>query len=186
MYDYEQQPQPQGIYPNQFSTPIDRFGGESVLLLTNPDEVLLKLEMKLRNRVLDKDGNWVQNQNSFPLLNEKGITSLMHITTAVVNQLTVMSNIDMDEVRNLIIYLADVLAYDLMMNRYIYEIKAAAARDKIYYTVINTSYLCLKRSFNQGERVFLTKSQQEIRQTSNQDNKQGFLSKLFHLGQKAG
>jgi hypothetical protein len=80
-------------------------------------------------------------------------------------------------------FLADTIAKDLMLNRYYYEIKNSSARDRIFYEVLATTFVCLRRAHGEGERKFWKGSQQEI--TTNiggMQKKQGFLSKALGWG----
>jgi hypothetical protein len=80
-------------------------------------------------------------------------------------------------------FLADTLAKDLMVNRIKYEIKTASARDKIFFTVLSSSFICMKRAYKEGEKRFWKGSQQEIttRHEGPQNNK-GVMSKLGSWG----
>ncbi len=73
-----------------------------------------------------------------------------------------MSNLNKQEVPILMDFIADTLARDLMVNRKKYNIRNAAARDKIYFIVLSTSFICMKRAFEEGEKRFWKGSQQEI------------------------
>lgn len=153
-----EQPIPQ-IKTSPYASPMHQFSG-SLLLLTNPDNELYKLELTLRNCVLDKEGN--PRQAGIPLLNDEGVTSVIGQTQAVVSQVTVMSNLEQSEVVMLVDFLGDTLARDLMVNRVRYAIENAAARDKIYFLVLSSSFITMKRAADEGERRFWKGSQQEI------------------------
>lgn len=152
------QEQPQ-VRTTPYSSPMHNFAG-SILLLTNPDNELYKLELSLRNMVLDREGN--QKSAGKALLNEEGIMSVLGQTQAIVNQVTVMSNLEPQEIPRLVDFLADTLARDLMVNRHYYAIENAAARDKIYFMALTSAFICMKRANEEGERRFWKGSQQEI------------------------
>ena len=165
-----------------FQTPMSQFG-TSVLQLTNPDKDLLKMEMTFRAQAQDSDGNIVQLGN--PLMNDEGISSVIGQVQAIVNQVTVMSNIDEKNIPILIDFIGDTLAKDMMVNRIRYHITNPAARDKIYFSALATSFVCLRRALNNGERSFLKGSQQDIRQYIDSGHKsEGFFSKILGWGQK--
>lgn len=145
-----------------FANPLSQFGS-SILQLTNPESEIYKMELTLRSEILDKEGN--PKRIGFPLLNDEGISSVIGQVQTIVNQITIMSNFESKDIPLLIDFLADTLAKDLMQNRKKYQIDNSAARDKIYYSVLSTAYITLKRALNNGERGFWKGSQQDIRQT---------------------
>lgn len=172
---YDQQPQ---VRSTPYSSPMHNFSG-SILLLTNPDNELFKLELSLRNMVLDREGS--PKSGGKPLLNDEGIMSVLGQVQAIVNQVTVMSNLEPAEIPKLVDFLADTLARDLMVNRQHYGIENAAARDKIYFMSLTSAFICMKRANEEGERRFWKGSQQEI--TTRVDglggNRKGVLGKLL-------
>lgn len=151
--------QPQ-VRTTPYSSPMHNFGG-SILLLTNPDNELHKLELTLKNMVQDKDG--IAHPAGRPLMNDEGVSSVIGQVQTFVNQVTVMSNLEPREIPLLVDFLADTLARDLMANRVKYDIvDSIAARDKIFFTALGSSFICLKRANEEGERRFWKGSQQEI------------------------
>lgn len=172
------------VRPQPFSAPNNQYGS-SIATLTNPENDLYKMELALRNMMLDKDG--VAKSVGQPLMNEQGISSVMGQVQAIVNQTTIMSNFDKrEEVGILTEFLADTMAKDLMINRVSYGIKTQAARSKIYYISITSAYICLKRALSEGERRFWKGTEQNIRQIIEQPNASGpgFFQKLLGFGRK--
>lgn len=147
------------VKTSPYSSPMHNFPG-SIMLLTNPENELFKLELTLRNCIIDKDGN--PKSIGAPLLNEVGVTSIIGQTQAIVSQVTVMSNLEEDEIIALMGFLGDTLAKDLMVNRVRYGVNDMASRDKIYFLVLSSSFITMKRAANEGERRFWKGSQQEI------------------------
>ena len=157
--------------------------GSSILQLTNPENELLKMELTFRSQILDKDSNVIQIGE--PLLNDEGVSSVIGQVQSVVNQVAIMSSFDKNDIPKIIDFLGDTLSKDLMMNRVKYNITTAAARDKVYFSAISTTYITLKRAMNNGERSFWKGSQQDIRQfieTGSQSK--GLLGGLFGWGKK--
>ena len=155
----EPQTQQPIIQSSPYMSPMHQFGG-SILLLTNPENMLYKLELSYRSMMEDKDGNLKSLGN--PLMNDLGINSVIGQIQSIVNQVTVMSNLNKMEVPVLIDFLGDTLAKDLMINRIKYEIKTPVARDKIYFSALTTSFICMKRAYEEGDRRFWKGSQQDI------------------------
>lgn len=153
----------QGYYQPRvpFTNPMSQFGS-SILQLTNPQAEIEKMQLTFRSQAKDADGKVIQIGK--PLMNEEGITSVIGQVQSILNQVTVMSNFDKPDLPLLIDFMGDTMAKDLMMNRLRYEITTPAARDKIYFAALASTYICLKRALDNGERGFWKGSQQDIRQ----------------------
>ena len=176
----EQQPRP--IQSSPYASPMHNFAG-SIILLTNPDNELHKLELTFRNIVLDKKGN--PSPVGTPLMNDEGVRSVIGQVQAIVSQVTVMSNLD-DNVRDsLRDFLADTIAKDLMLNRAKYEIENSSARDRIFMEAISMAIITMNRAANEGERKFWKGSQQEIfTHGSMPGAKNGILTRALGWGAK--
>ena len=138
---------------------MHNFAG-SIILLTNPDTELHKLELTFRNIILDKKGNAARVGD--PLMNDEGVRSVIGQVQALVSQVTVMSNLDertRDALRD---FFADTLAKDLMLNRKHYAITNMSARDRIFMESVSMSIITMNRAADEGERKFWKGSQQEI------------------------
>lgn len=179
-YEYEYLPEPR---QQPFQSPNSQFGS-SITILTNPENELYKMELSLRNMMLDKDGNPIRVGD--PLLNEDGISSIIGQVQAIISQTTVLSNFDRRaEIEMLVEYLADTMAKDLMVNRIKYGIKSASARDKAYFIAVSSSFICMKRAFEQGEKRFWKGSEQNIRQViQSEAANPGFFQKLLGFGKR--
>lgn len=156
--------------------------GSSILLLTNPNTELNKMEMTFRNAKVGKNGEVVQIGE--PLMNESGISSIIGVIQSIVSQVTVMSNLDMREIGIIMEFLADTLAKDLMINRKAYQIVSATARDKIYFTALSTAFVTMKRAFEEGDKRFWKGSVQEITTKSEAQKSGGGLMSLFPWSRK--
>lgn len=151
-------PMPPPGQPN-FSSPINNYAG-TIITMTNPEDELYKLELTLRNNILDRDGN--AKRAGEPLMNEEGISAVVGLVQSIVNRVTIMSNLKDQEIRMLMDVMADTLARDLMMNRVVYGIKTGVSRDRIYSSALMTGFITMKRAFEEGDRRFWKGSQQEI------------------------
>lgn len=185
--EYEEPPQEEFFIPQQrqapFQSPMQAYGS-GILMLTNPKDELHSMELTLRNVYLN--GNDEEIAAGEPLMNENGIRSVMGLTQSIVSRVTIMSHLERRDVVNLVDYLADTLAYDLMLNRVHYNIRSNTARKKIYFTALSTAYITMLRALDQGERKFLAKAQQEITHTVNQQEqrRQGLFSRMLGWGKK--
>ena len=154
--DEEQVPQ---IRSTPYQSPMHNFGS-SIILLTNPESELYKMELVWRSMYADKNGE--VKKIGEPLMNDLGINSVLGQIQSIISQVTVMSNLNKNEIPMLIDFLGDTLAKDLMMNRCNYEIHTPAARDKIFFTSLTGAFICMKRAFEEGDKRFWKGSQQEI------------------------
>jgi hypothetical protein len=150
-----------------YSTPRDTYGS-SILMLTNPDNSLYKMELAFRSCVEDLDGNVVQK--GAPLMNDEGITKVIGQVQTIVNQVTVMSHLDKKNILMLMEDLADSLAIDLMMNRKRYNIVNPSARNVVYAEALRSAFICMTRALQGGERRFWKGTQHEI--TNRMENQQ--------------
>jgi hypothetical protein len=149
----------------------------SIVLLTNPENDLYKLELTLRSMVLDAENN--PKKAGEPLLNDEGVCSILGSVQSCVSQVSIMSNLEDDHISTLILFLSDTLAKDLMQNRKRYGIKNPAARDKIFHVATTRAFIGLRRSFEEGDRRFWKGSQQEsIMTVKNDGQKKGLLGFL--------
>ena len=143
-----------GMYPN----PINTYQG-AITELTNPAKDLIELELSLKGKYIDENGN--EQIMGDPLCNEKGVASVLRMCKATVSQVSFMSNYEEEDVPKLVIYLAKTLIRDLMFNKIKYDIKSDVARHQITYIACVSSFAACKRALENGERRFWKGSQQE-------------------------
>lgn len=170
----------QQIRATPYASPMHNFGS-SIVLLTNPEDKVFKLEIFLRGMVVDAKG--VAEPSGEALLNDKGVCSVLGNVQSLVNQDTVMSNLNEQEIPILMDFFGDTLAKDLMVNRVLYGINNPAARDKIYMASFNCVYICLKRAFEEGDKRFWKGSVQEFR-TTTEPSKPSGIGSVFSWGKK--
>ena len=175
MSEEQEQNQQERLLP--YTSPMSAYGG-SILVLTNPENELHKMELTLRNVYEDEAGKI--HVAGEPLMNNRGITSVMGIVQTIVNQTTIMSDLKEKEVPMIIDFLADTLIRDLMQNRVNYEIKSTSARDKIFFTTLISSFICLKRAYEGSDKRFWKGSQMEItNRIENNQQKGGMLQNIM-------
>lgn len=156
------QPQAQQQRPLvPYTNPMGAYGS-SIILLTNPENAVFKVECKFRNIKVDDEGKVVRLGD--PLMNDYGISQVIGMIESAVNESTVWAWLeDRPEVDNIRNFFADTLARDLMRNRVVYNISDESARDRIFMESVIFVHLCLKRAFKQGERGFWKGSNQNVR-----------------------
>ena len=176
----EQQLNPPHINTSPYESPMHNFPN-SINTLTNPENEVYKLELTLRSMKLDVKGNPVFCGD--PLLNEAGIVSIIGQVQALVNQVTIMSNFNDDDIPKMIDFIGDTIAKDLMMNRVKYGITNVTARDRIFFASLSTVFVTMKRALDEGEKRFWKGSQQEILMRSegaSSGKKSGLLSSFMN------
>lgn len=114
-------------------------------------------------------------QVSPALMNEQGIRSIIGHVESVVNRITSMSKFDDKQVYNLIMAFSEALRIDLMLNRVRYEITNPSARYKIAFEAKMCAYASLQKAHEQGERLFLKSSHQEVTSRVDSQKKGGSL-----------
>ena len=184
MTEAEELPYPEHEEPNSYmKAPMERYGS-AIKELTNPEKILRDFITDLKNERYDKNGNLMYKGE--PLMNDKGIYSVVSQITALVNQSAFFSKLNEKEVKALV---SDMFAYalvkDLMINRKKYDITNPSSRSVIYFKSIELTYTSLMRAKDGNEKLFWSKIEQNITSTINTQNKQdGMFSKLMNLGKR--
>lgn len=153
--------------------------GQSIMLLTNPENQLYKLELTLRCMVLDSDG--IAKSIGSPLVNEEGLVAILGMVQSVVSQITIMSNFDDNDIMNVMDMLNDTMCIELMMNSKKYGIQNPTARYRIHQIVLTNAFVTMKRALSEGEKRFWKGSQQDItfrNDAGGPPRKKGFLESL--------
>ncbi len=181
MNEYDDEQQQQLLRTQPYQSPMYNFGS-SIILLTNPESELRKMELTFRSMSTDKDGNPVPIPGVMPMMNEVGISSVVGQVQAIVSQVTIMSSLNKMEIPAIMGLMGDSLAKDLMINSKKYGIEKKQDRDKIYDTALIRAFIAMKRAFDEGlnDKKFWRGSVQEINtKVEQQGNKGGLLSSLW-------
>jgi len=145
----------------------------------NPDKILRNLELKLEGKIDDGYGNITKVRD--PLMNKKGISNMILITSAIVNQNTIMSSLNEKEIGKLMKNMTDDIIDKLTLNWKEYDIKDKTDLDTIHNIIVNTSFLALKRALFGGEKGFLSKITVENISSAPRNQlpkKQGFIDRF--------
>jgi len=165
----QQQPMPQ-----TFGTPFHQFGS-SIILLTNPENALNKLELVFRNVRESEDGKLLPCGK--PLMNNEGINSVIGTLQILINQISILSNFEKNEIASLIEFTADTLIKDLMINRVKYQMVSSTARDRVFFSLAQV-FATLKRGYLGDDKKFWKGSVQEIHTRAETPKKDGILSRF--------
>lgn len=156
--------------------PQDRYGS-AITTLTNPDNDLYKFELFLRSLREDAKGELIEIGD--PLLNERGINSVMATVQSVVHQMGSMTNYDEKDLDFYFDTLKGDLIHDLMVNRLAYKVDRKN-RFLIVGNAMRFGWGFLKKSYHEGERKFWKGSVTEVKHTQ-QTDKSGFSLNPFNM-----
>jgi len=157
--------------PRQYGIPPLWAYGSSIHKLTDTRDLLSQLTMKLRSAV-EYDGKIIQIDQS--LINEKGINQVMYSVESLANQKAIFSNLDDNEVRNVMNLFSDTLIRLLMIKRKEFEVRNFADAETITMSSIMTCYTIVKRAYGEGDKKFWKGSVQEIKTSTSVEQGKGF------------
>jgi hypothetical protein len=135
--------------------------------------------LTLEGKEEDEMGNIIKVGE--PLMNDIGVSNMILLTRSIVNQNTIMSSLEKEEIARLIIQLGDDIIDNLTLNWKYYGITDKSKLDLIVSIILNLSYPALKRALFGGEKRFLgTTIVENISTTPRlpQQKKESFLSRF--------
>lgn len=162
----------------QGATPMEQFGA-NVTKLTNPEAVCEQIENNLRG-VKKIKGKYIQFREK-PYINETGINDLMGVVRSHISQNTTLSNLESKEIKGIMKVLTYTIGKMLLLNRFNYGIKNSDERTTIMDMILTPCFICLKRSYIQGERRFLKGAVYEnVFSYPDMNQKKGGLNTFLH------
>lgn len=162
-----------------YNTPMQQYGS-NIIKLTNPEPLILQMELTYRGQVKNESGKIIQVGD--PLMNEEGINSITGQVRSLVNQVAIMSDLDDYKLSELVIGISDIIIKDLMVNRVKYDIKIPVARDRILNIATTTCFLSARRAWKGGERSFWKNSTMDVTHRNIQEGaKSGFLQNFGRM-----
>lgn len=130
----------------------------SLVKQTNPNAVLKEIEMTLRGKKWDEETQeWIKPIGCSPLINELGLNSIMADARGVINQNTILSNFNINQISKIIINFGRTVMNKIKMNWKEWEIDKSNL-STVLYTVTNPAYASLMRAMGEGEKRFLKTS----------------------------
>lgn len=132
----------------------------NMIIMTNPEEELLRLEANFRGNIITADGNEVHKFDE--KMNETGINQVIGMVRTIVNRVTFMSNIKTDQVQKFMEYFADTLAQVLMVNKHKFGITSDADRTAIFFESVMVCHIAILRGLEEGEKRFWKGTTMEV------------------------
>lgn len=162
-----------------YESPIRELGS-TVIFLTSADDELHEFELDLRN-MYERDNQLIKAGE--PLLNERGIRSVLRHVRPTVNRLSIMSNYEKNRIKEKLLIMLDNLTLDLALHGKEYGIKCAYDGSVIIQAAVDYCESSLGRALEQGERRFLKGSHQEVT-LHNDQKKQGLMGNMLGWGRR--
>jgi hypothetical protein len=158
MVEYIQQ---EGAYPYPYSYPSEP-QDLSLVEQTNPKEILKEIEMTLRGMMFNETKKeWYLPEGCKPLVNEFGLNSLMADARPIINQITILSNLEVETISKIIIQLSNVVISKIERNWKEFGLDKSNLRT-CRCAITNPAYMAAMRAKGEGERKFLKTSVRAI------------------------
>ena len=154
--------------------------GDSVLQLTNPQDVIIQIKLNLEGYEFNVNGELLKREDTIPLINEEGKRRILGVVKSVVAQNSVMSNIESREDANSMIqHLTSKLISLIMVNMKRFDIKSNEDASQILIYALYPCWFTILRCYKQGEKTFLKGSVQEIIQGTKPQSNKGLFGRIF-------
>ena len=160
-----QQQQQQQDSNFDYTTPVynQNSNDASLVITTNPNKIMDRIKHIFHREEWDEQqSKWIRPKDDNgvflkPMINYKGMNSLILDCENIVNQNTIMSNLSDEEISRIVIELGDTMIDKLEMEADNFEVQESDL-NTILYSILNLAYISLKRGFMEGERRFLKTS----------------------------
>jgi len=150
---------------------------------TNPQTLLDEFEHKLKGEIKELNDNgeekWIKKFDA--IANNSGIQSIIVDLGSIVNQNTILSNLEEDDIRKLTVEFGKMLTFKLMIKYKTYDIQKSNL-NTIVMGATSLVFISLKRGFKEGERKFLkttVRSQEHLKFDQSQQEKEKFTWKFW-------
>lgn len=146
---------------------------------TNPRKVVKEIILRLQGLEEMPDGTirkWGE-----PIMNQQGVEKIKYLLESYINQNTILSHLDENQIRKIIITVGNDLVDDLTLNWKLYGIINKNDLDTINDTILINIYNALNRALGQNEKNWLGKITMETLTSGSRiqpPKKEGFWSKL--------
>lgn len=136
-----------------YNSPLQNFSA-SIIQITDPSDLIKYIEFNLRQARINVVTGEQEYDVDNMLLNENGIRGCISFIQGIINQNTVMSNLSENDIKLLMRTTIYTTTQQLMGNRIRWGIKVSEDRTRITQIIYPAVYICLRRSFEEGERGF--------------------------------
>lgn len=122
---------------------------------TNPIKVIEEVALRLKGKIKNYDGSVIIEGE--PLMNSLGVNRMMYMMASLVNQNTILSHLENEEIGKVMMQFSDDITDDLTLNWRAYGIVDKSTLDFIVDSIIFPCYFALKRALEQNEKNWLGK-----------------------------
>ncbi len=144
----------------QYAPPLHQ-GNGNMVLMTNPEDELDKLEANFRGDIINNEGEIIPNKLK-RRMNEEGINQVMGMIRSIVNRITFMSHLDDKNLYSMLDWFADTLAQLLMVSKIQFMIKSDADRTAIFFESVALAHIAMRRGWKEGDRRFWKGTTHEV------------------------
>lgn len=143
-----------------------------ILEQINPKKIVAEIILELSGKEIDSNGEVVKIGEA--LMNKEGLRNIKIKLRSYINQGNVMSFLENEDIKNIMLKLSDDLSMDVALNWREYGIQSRTVCDMIINLILVNSYTTLKRAQEQNEKRFLGKiSYETVGGASGQNKKSG-------------
>lgn len=162
---------------------IPQSGGHAgnMIVMTNPDREIKKMEANLRGQSVDRYGRASKRENVKPLMNESGINMMVGLVRSVLSRNTNMANLNDRVLNGIMEGIAETFITVLMMNRVEFGIKNDSDRSAIFNECANRCHIAITRGWNADDKRFWKGTVHEVNYGISgpaQQMNAGFMSQL--------
>jgi len=149
----------------------------SLAIATDPAKLLIQIEHSLKGEAMDDNGVWVIKRE--PLVNEQGVGAILVDLSSKLSHNTTLTNLDKREISILMRAISRRVRLLIVQNYKRYNINTSdftLLKDLITEPI----FFALRRSMDQGERKFWSKTTSEQRSIIERpQQKRGLLDGIF-------
>lgn len=122
---------------------------------TNPDKIVNEIILGLEGKEKTRDGGI--KLIGKPVMNELGLSRIRFQLRTIVNQSSILSHLEIEDIGRLMNQLSDDICDELALNWKEYGIEDKTLLDSISNAILMPAYLALKRAEGQNEKNWLGK-----------------------------
>lgn len=156
-------PDDEELLAQQSAQTIYDNGERTLQYQLDSDSIIEEIEHILKSEQMshDKHGQpvWTQKPNSKPLINDKGINTILTILRSHVTKIFILSDLEDEDIRNITRAVSEDLIDALYYNWDEWAVPTSAAASTIVDLVVNTVYATLRKGYRAQYLNFLKTTQ---------------------------